>query len=119
MAVDFPAELRELRQTLGSILEVSDLGGREKQIVELSERASAPDLWDEPERAQQVTSKLSHLQAEVERLETMTSRVDDLEVLVEMAQEEDDADTLAEAERELEAREEGARRARGPHAAVG
>jgi peptide chain release factor 2 len=42
------------------------------------------------------------VQSELERLRSMTRRVDDLEVLVEMAQEEDDADTLAEAERELE-----------------
>jgi peptide chain release factor 2 len=101
VAVDFLAELRELRQTLTSILEVSDVGALEKQVVELSEQAAAPDLWDDPERAQQVTSRLSHVQAEIDRLKRMTARVDDLEVLVEMAQEEDDADTLAEAEAEL------------------
>ncbi|MFN8078962.1 MAG: peptide chain release factor 2, partial [Kineosporiaceae bacterium] len=72
-----------------------------KQVAELSEQASAPDLWDDPERAQQVTSKLSHVQSELDRLTRMTSRVDDLEVLVQMAEEESDADTLAEAEAEL------------------
>ncbi len=100
-AVDFPAAIRELRQTLDSILQVSDLPRLKAQVAELSEQASAPDLWNDPERAQAVTSKLSHMQADVERLEQMTSRVDDLEVLVELAQGEDDADTLAEAEREL------------------
>jgi len=103
VAVDFPTELRNLRQTLTSILEVSDVGALEKQVAELSEQASAPDLWEDPERAQQVTSRLSHAQAEIDRLKRITSRVDDLEVLVEMAQEEDDADTLAEAESELAA----------------
>jgi peptide chain release factor 2 len=102
VAVDFPAALRELRQTLTSILEVSDVDALAAQVVELSERASAPDLWADPERAQQVTSKLSHVQSELERLRSMTRRVDDLEVLVQMAVEEDDAETLAEAERELE-----------------
>jgi peptide chain release factor 2 len=101
VAVDFPVELRELRQTLNSILEVSDVAGLEKQVAELSGQASAPDLWDDPERAQQVTSRLSHVQAEVERLRSMGARLDDLETLVEMAQEEDDADTRAEAEAEL------------------
>ncbi|MFN8079540.1 MAG: PCRF domain-containing protein, partial [Kineosporiaceae bacterium] len=101
MAVDFPVELRNLRQTLASILEVSDVEGLQKQVAELSEQASAPDLWDDPERAQQVTSKLSHVQSELDRLTRMTSRVDDLEVLVQMAEEESDADTLAEAEAEL------------------
>jgi peptide chain release factor 2 len=100
-AVDFPAEIRELRITLESILNVSDLDNLRVQIADLSNQASAPDLWDDPEKAQVVTSKLSHLQSELERLERMSGRVEDLEVLVELAQAEDDADTLAEAEREL------------------
>src|SRR5690349_22918659 len=75
--------------------------GLRKQVAELSEQASAPDLWDDPDRAQAVTSKLSHVQAELERLVTARSRLDDLEVLVELAESEDDAETLAEAEREL------------------
>ncbi|MFI7586700.1 peptide chain release factor 2 [Spongisporangium articulatum] len=101
VATDFPHELRELRTTLESILEVSDLPTLRKQIDELSEKAAAPDLWDDVEAAQAVTSKLSHLQSELDRLEKMSGRVDDLETLVELAQEEDDADTLAEAEQEL------------------
>ena len=100
-AVDFPTELRELRVTLESILQVSDLPSLRSQIEDLSAKASAPDLWDDPEAAQGVTSRLSHLQSELDRLETMTGRVDDLEVLVELAQGEDDAETLAEAELEL------------------
>ncbi|HYY12489.1 MAG TPA: peptide chain release factor 2, partial [Kineosporiaceae bacterium] len=82
-------------------LEVSDLPGLTKQVADLSEQASAPDLWDDPERAQGVTSKLSHVQAELERLTRAQGRLDDLEVLVELAESEDDAETLAEAEHEL------------------
>jgi peptide chain release factor 2 len=100
-AVDFSAEIKELRQTLNSILEVSDLPELKSRVAELEQQAAAPDLWDDPERAQGVTSKLSHLQSEADRLEKMTSRVDDLEVLVELAEDEADADTLAEAETEL------------------
>ncbi len=106
MAVDFPTQLRELRTKLESILEVSDLPRLEKQIAELSDQAAAPDLWDDPDRAQTVTSRLSHVQAEVERLTRARARLDDLEVLVELAEAEDDAqtraETLAEAERELD-----------------
>jgi peptide chain release factor 2 len=50
VAVDFPLEIRALRQTFSSILEVSDLGRARERIAELSEAASAPCLWDEPER---------------------------------------------------------------------
>jgi peptide chain release factor 2 len=69
----------------------------------LEEQAAAPSLWDDPEAAQKITSKLSHLQAEVRKTETLRGRIDDLAVLFELAQEMDDADTLAEAETELTA----------------
>lgn len=72
------------------------------EIAELSERAAAPDLWDDPEVAQGVTSALSHRQAELARLERMRGRLDDLEVLVELANEADDDATRGEAQTELE-----------------
>ena len=102
-AVDFPAELRDLRTTVESIQQVTDVERLRADISDLEQQSAAPDLWDDPDAAQQVTSKLSHLNAELERVERVGQRVDDLEVLVQMAQEEDDADTLAEAEAELAA----------------
>ncbi|NAZ85886.1 peptide chain release factor 2 [Kineococcus indalonis] len=101
MAIDFPAEISALRQTYASIREVSDLDALRSELAQLNERAAAPDLWDDAENAQAVTSRLSALQAELDRVERMGSRIDDLEVLVELAESEDDADSLAEAEREL------------------
>ncbi|HCX83602.1 MAG TPA: peptide chain release factor 2, partial [Micrococcales bacterium] len=101
MATDFPSEISALRNTLSQITAVTDPEALRAQIAELEVAASAPDLWDDPEKAQGVTSRLSHAQAELERLERLDSRVDDLETLVELAGEEDDAETLAEAESEL------------------
>jgi peptide chain release factor 2 len=104
-AVDFPAEIRDLRSTYASIVEVSDLDRLRQTIRELSEEAVAPDLWDDVARAQGVTSRLSHAQSEVERLEKLGDRLDDLEVLVEMAEDAEGAErdeTMAEAGRELE-----------------
>lgn len=71
------------------------------RVADLSEQAAAPDLWDDPDSAQKVTSQLSHAQGELEKLAKMEERIDDVETLATMATEEDDADTLAEAEREL------------------
>jgi len=98
---DFPAEIRDLRTTLQSIQAVSDPTALQAKIAGLSEQASAPDLWDDPEAAQKITSALSASQAELDRVEKLGGRIDDLETLVEMAAEMDDADTLAEAEADL------------------
>lgn len=86
---------------MGSIEAVLDLDKLRADIAVLEEQAAAPSLWDDPEAAQKITSKLSHLQAEVRKTETLRGRIDDLSVLFELAEEMDDADTLAEAEAEL------------------
>ena len=106
-ATDFAAEIRSLRSTLDSIQAVTDPVALRTKIADLSEQASAPDLWDDPDAAQVVTSALSHSQSELERLERFGSRIDDLETLVEMATEDvaadgaDVAQALTEAESEL------------------
>lgn len=103
MAVDFTQEIQDLRATMDSVRQVTDLAALEAQIADLEQRAAAPDLWDDPDAAQQVTSALSRAKAEHDRVTGMDARIDDLEVLAEMGLEEDDDDTVAEAERELAA----------------
>nr|WP_210728033.1 peptide chain release factor 2 [Cellulomonas septica] len=98
---DFPAEIRELRTTLESIQAVSDPTALKAKIADLSEQASAPNLWDDPEAAQKVTSALSATQAELDRVAKLGGRIDDLETLVELGVEMEDEDSLAEAEVEL------------------
>jgi peptide chain release factor 2 len=103
VAVDFAEEIKQLRSTMDSVREVTDLDSLSTRIADLERQASAPDLWDDQERAQQVTSALSRATAERDRVTGMDSRIDDLEVLVELAEEEDDEGTRVEAERELAA----------------
>ncbi|MBZ2197515.1 peptide chain release factor 2 [Occultella gossypii] len=101
VATDFPTEIQGLTKILDSIKAVSDPEGLRARIAQLSEEAAAPDLWDDADAAQRVTSQLSHAQTDLERLDKLGERIEDLGALVELAEEEDDADTLAEAEAEL------------------
>ncbi|MFF3937581.1 peptide chain release factor 2 [Streptomyces phaeofaciens] len=101
--VDVSEELKSLSSTMESIEAVLDLDKLRADIAVLEEQAAAPSLWDNPDEAQKITSKLSHLQAEVRKAEALRGRIDDLAVLFEMAEEEDDPDTRAEAESELSA----------------
>ncbi|MEU9122736.1 peptide chain release factor 2 [Streptomyces sp. NPDC048506] len=99
--VDVSEELKSLSSTMGSIEAVLDLDKMRADIAVLEEQAAAPSLWDDPESAQKVTSQLSYLQGQLRRAEELRSRVDDLEVLFELADAEDDEDARAEAEAEL------------------
>ncbi len=103
VATDFQQEIKELRTTMTSVRDVTDLSALEATIADLEDQVAAPDLWDDQDKAQTVTSALSRAKAEYERVTGMDTKVDDLEALVEMGQEENDAETLLEAEKELKA----------------
>ena len=79
---------------------VLDLPRMREDVATLEQEASAPDLWDDQEKAQQVTSRLSYLQGEIRKAEALRRRIDDLPVLFEFADEEG-GDAVAEAEKEL------------------
>ena len=103
MAVDFETEIKQLRATMASVRDVTDLESLQSKMTELEQAASAPDLWDDVENAQKITSAMSRAKAEHDKVTGMDARIDDLEALVELGQEESDAETLEEAERELTA----------------
>ena len=96
-------ELDQLTATLAGVESVLDLDGMRARIDELEREASVPDLWDDPANAQAVTSRLSALQSELRRVESLAARLADLPVMFELAESEDDADALAEADTELAA----------------
>lgn len=102
---DLLEQLTDLDHSLVSIEAVIDPETKKSQIAELERQAAAPDLWDNQENAQQVTSKLSRLQSQVEKVTRLRRRLDDARVLIELAAEEGDKDTAEEASREVAALE--------------
>ncbi|MUH46571.1 MAG: peptide chain release factor 2, partial [Actinobacteria bacterium] len=58
-------------------------------------------LWDDQERAQQVTSRLSFVQGELRKFEALDRRLGDLPILFELAEDEGDEAAAADAEKEL------------------
>jgi peptide chain release factor 2 len=102
VARDFSAEIEGLRSTLVSIEAVLDLPGKREIAQELEAAAGAPNLWDDPEQAQVVTSKLSQVQSELNSVATLGRRMEDLPILIELAEAENDTGALAEAEQELD-----------------
>ncbi len=98
---DFDTEIKQLQATMRTVEQVLDVDAMRKEVTDLGEQVAAPDLWDDQANATRVTGRLSALQGELERFSNLKGRVDDLEVLVELAQDEGDADSMAEAEAEL------------------
>jgi peptide chain release factor 2 len=98
---DIAERIKQLDSTLASIEGVLDVAGMRAEVEALGEQVAAPDLWDDQANAQRVTGRLSTLQADIDRVTSLRSRLDDAEVLVQLAQEESDASSLKEADTEL------------------
>ncbi len=100
-APDIDVRIKDLRATMRTIEQVLDVDRMRAEIADLGDQVAAPDLWDDQDNAQRVTGRLSGLQAELERFTELDARLDDLEVLVQLAGEEGDDDALAEAHADI------------------
>ena len=99
--LDLSQDIRDLRTTLGKIKQVVDLVRLTAEIDELKLQVTDPNLWDDAVNAQALTSRLSHKEAQFEKINSVISRLDDLEVLIEMANAEGDSTVQTEAKSEL------------------
>ena len=102
-AADLTHLIAELNKSLTSIEAVVDLDALRADIAELEEEVAVPNLWDNQDNAQRVTSRLSAKQAELERVTALRSRLEDAEVMLDLAAEESDQAAADEAETELKA----------------
>ncbi len=80
--------------------ETTDVG---REAVGLREAASSPTLWEDQENAQAVTRRLAYLEGEISRVEGLRRRLDDTQVMFELADSENDEPTREEAMRDLRA----------------
>lgn len=99
---DFNQEIAALNATLKSIESVLDVPRLLSQKDELEEKAGTPDLWNDPENAQKITSALSRVQSIINRVTNLRSRISDLPIMLELAVNENDASAKTEVEKELD-----------------
>ena len=88
MAATDPAdEIPELSSKLDTIEAVVDPEAMRTEAADLREQSADPGLWEDQTRAQQVTRRLSYLEGELGRMESLRQRLDDTRVLFELADE--------------------------------
>ncbi|MCA1782282.1 MAG: peptide chain release factor 2 [Intrasporangiaceae bacterium] len=96
MATSHADDLAAMRQRLEQLAGDLDVVGKRDRLDELQQLAGEPGLWDDVDRAREVTTELSRVEGELARIDRLNDRMDDLEVLNELAQEEDDASSASE-----------------------
>ena len=83
-----------------------DVDGKAAELAELREAASDPDLWNDQERARAVTRRLAGHESVLGQVERLRGSLEDADVLLELAEAEEDAGALTEVSTELEAMEQ-------------
>ena len=94
-------EEQKMRLTVleGDIKELGDALGLEalrREVESLEVQASAPDFWNDLERAQKIQQRMAQQKAKIDKYERLQSLYEDTLVLIEMADEEGDLSMLEE-----------------------
>nr|WP_217996323.1 peptide chain release factor 2 [Alicyclobacillus shizuokensis] len=90
-------EAQTMAKRLAEIGGLFDVAAKEQRIAELEEQMADPGFWDDQAAAQKVINEANSLRGYVEQLRKLESAKDDLEVMIELAAEENDMDLFAEA----------------------
>ncbi len=87
---------------MGNFGGIFDYPKLQARLSELEEQTTAPDFWNNKERAQATIDETTQIRSKVQPLAALIQRADDLEVLVGLAREEKQFESQASAFREVE-----------------
>src|SRR5690349_1483613 len=98
---DFSDDVAALRRRLAAAeqyLRADELRARRPQ---LETEASRPDLWDDPDKARKVTGELASVVDDLDLVDRLTTQVDDVDTLAELARETKDESVEPEIEESI------------------
>ena len=92
------AEVRRMLDEAGQSLQIEHL---KEQLIEYQEDMASPGFWDDVERAQKVNQKMRSCENRINHYKSLQSRADDVEVMMELAEEEGGDEMAGEIGEEL------------------
>ncbi len=91
--IQFEELMLSLQALKPEIDDLSDALGMKSMLSEIQQlelRATEPGFWDDVEKSQQVLQKTGALKGKVEAYNTLVSKYEDAQALIELANEEED-----------------------------
>lgn len=95
--------INEIEQSINLLRGHIDPDATRAKLQAVLEQAQDPNLWSNQDKARKVMREKNLLETALNRFESLASRFEDAQVLLELAAAEDDAAARAEAEKELKA----------------
>jgi peptide chain release factor 2 len=93
---DFSAELADAARRLSEAERYLDLEGLRDRRQALEPDINRPDLWDDPDKAREITTQYTRAADDIGHLEALGARIEDAVTLFDLAQEEGDDSVEAE-----------------------
>ncbi len=87
--------LKEVRDSLG-------LDDKKRRIEELEREMEAPGFWDDPDYSNSKMKELKNMKDLVAKMDGLSGQYEDIETLIEMGYESEDADLVADTRAELD-----------------
>ena len=84
---------------------IFDYANRKERLIEVELELSEPDIWNEPDRAQELGRERSSLEAVVKTIEDLDSGIADTREILEMAVEEKDEGMLVDVQTDIDSME--------------
>ena len=94
-------EFEQFREPVDEMEGSLDRTKKEDRITEIEEEMNDPAFWENSERSAPLMKEMKSLKAEISEYDKLRSSFEDVETLLEMADEEDDEELLKEAESEF------------------
>ncbi len=92
----FKAELNTKSEPLKQLEQALDLENKKKRILELDRMMEEPDFWSDAEQANRLSTEDRHLKDEVEGFRRLQQSYEDIDALIQMGREEEDASVIPE-----------------------
>jgi len=98
---EYKAKLNGIKPSLDLLRDALNLEAAQKEIEELEAASAREGFWNDVERSQKVQKRLKHLKDKCENYQKLCSAWEDMQVMCEMALEENDASMLEELKSEF------------------
>ncbi|WP_456401226.1 peptide chain release factor 2 [Persephonella sp.] len=105
MLQEYKERLEKLENMYKNILEIMKPDVLKSEIEKLDKEMGKPDFWNNPKKAQEISSKRNTLYSKIEKLNLLEKKLKDINEFLDLLELEYDKDTEEEIKKELEALE--------------
>src|SRR6187200_52155 len=99
---DFSEDLADLARRVHEAHRYLGIDEARRRLTALEAEVSAPELWDDPDRARKVSGEFAAVRDDVELVDSLESRMSDVQTLFELGRDEGDASVEPEIAAELD-----------------